>query len=49
MRCDEVWLNTKPSDYANCSVGSYTHGLIDLETAAVGDDTVALLRSGWAS
>jgi uncharacterized protein (DUF169 family) len=40
-------LNTKPSDHANCSVGSYTHGLIDLEAAATGDDTAALLRSGW--
>jgi uncharacterized protein (DUF169 family) len=40
-------LNTKPSDHANCSVGSDTHGLIDLEAAAAGDDTAALLRSGW--
>jgi uncharacterized protein (DUF169 family) len=28
-------------------VGSYTHGLIDLEAAAAGDDTAGLLRSGW--
>jgi uncharacterized protein (DUF169 family) len=28
-------------------VGSYTHGLIDLEAATAGDDTAALLRSGW--
>ena len=40
-------LNTKPSDHANCSVGSYTHGLIDLEAAAAADDTAALLSSGW--
>jgi uncharacterized protein (DUF169 family) len=40
-------LDTKPSDHANCSVGSYTHGLIDLEAAAAGDDTAALLGSGW--
>ena len=40
-------LNTRPSDHANCSVGCYTHGLIDLEAAAAGDDTAALLRSGW--
>jgi uncharacterized protein (DUF169 family) len=40
-------LDTKPSHHANCSVGSYTHGLIDLEVAAAGDDTTALLRSGW--
>jgi uncharacterized protein (DUF169 family) len=35
-------LDTKPSDHANCSVGSYTHGLIDLEAAAAGEDTAAL-------
>lgn len=40
-------LATQPSDHANCSVGSYTHGLIDLEVAAAGDDTAALLGSGW--
>jgi uncharacterized protein (DUF169 family) len=40
-------LNTKPSDHSNCSVGSYTHGLIDLEAAAAADDTAALLGSGW--
>ena len=40
-------LNTKPSDHANCSVGSYTHGLIDLDAAAAGDDTATLLSSGW--
>src|SRR5262249_4859821 len=40
-------LNTKPSDHSNCSVGSYTHGLIDLEAAAAADDTATLLRSGW--
>ncbi len=40
-------LHTKPSDHANCSVGSYTLGLIDLETAAAGDDTTRLLSSGW--
>jgi hypothetical protein len=34
-------LSTQPSDHANCSVGSYTHGLIDLEAAAAGDDTAA--------
>ena len=40
-------LNTKPSDHSNCSVGSYTHGLIDLEAAAAADDTATLLGSGW--
>ena len=40
-------LATQPSDHDNCSVGSYTHGLIDLAAAASGSDTAALLSSGW--
>lgn len=40
-------LDTVASDHAHCSVGSYTHGLIPLETAAAGDDTAALVGSGW--
>ena len=42
-------LATQPSDHANCSVGSYTHGLIDLEATAEADDTAALLSSGWVA
>lgn len=42
-------LDTAASDHANCSVGSYTHGLIPLETAAAQDDTEALVGSGWVS
>lgn len=42
-------LNTKPSDHINCSVGSYTHGLVDLEVAAAADDTAALLGIGWVA
>jgi uncharacterized protein (DUF169 family) len=40
-------LDTVATDHANCSVGSYTHGLIPLEQAAAGADTAALLGSGW--
>jgi uncharacterized protein (DUF169 family) len=40
-------LDTVASDHANCSVGSYTHGLIPLEQAAAGADTAALVGSGW--
>lgn len=40
-------LDTTASDHANCSVGSYTHGLIPLAQAAAGDDTAALVGSGW--
>jgi uncharacterized protein (DUF169 family) len=42
-------LDTVASDHANCSVGSYTHGLIPLETAAAQDDTAALVGSGWVT
>lgn len=40
-------LDTVAADHANCSVGSYTHGLIPLEQAAAGADTAALIGSGW--
>ncbi|HSS24311.1 MAG TPA: hypothetical protein VLL82_07890, partial [Mycobacterium sp.] len=40
-------LDTVAADHANCSVGSYTHGLIPLEQAATGEDTAALMGSGW--
>lgn len=40
-------LDTVATDHANCSVGSYTHGLIPLEQAAAGADTAALVGSGW--
>jgi uncharacterized protein (DUF169 family) len=40
---------TSAADHANCSVGSYTHGLVSLEQAAAGDDTQALLASGWVA
>jgi uncharacterized protein (DUF169 family) len=40
-------IDTVAADHAHCSVGSYTHGLIPLEQAAAGDDTAALVGSGW--
>lgn len=42
-------LDTRAEDHAHCSVGSYTHGLIPLETAATGEDTAALVGSGWVT
>lgn len=42
-------LNTRAEDHVHCSVGSYTHGLIPLETAAIGEDTAALVGSGWVT
>ncbi len=38
---------TVPEDHGNCSVGSLTHGLIDLESAAGNADVATLVESGW--
>jgi uncharacterized protein (DUF169 family) len=47
MKATERAFSTSASDHANCSVGSYTHGLIDLATAAARDDVKAVLAAGW--
>lgn len=38
---------TVQEDHANCSVGSYTHGFLTLQEAAVKDDVGAVLEAGW--
>jgi uncharacterized protein (DUF169 family) len=40
---------TVAADHGNCSVGSLTHGLIDLPTAAQRADVAALVESGWVA
>lgn len=40
-------IDTRASDHANCSTGSYTHGLTDLAAAKSAPDTAALVGSGW--
>ena len=42
-------FTTRPEDHGNCSVGSLTHGLIDLETAATRADVGALVEAGWVT
>jgi uncharacterized protein (DUF169 family) len=42
-------FTTRPEDHGNCSVGSLTHGLIDLETAAQRADVGALVEAGWVA
>jgi uncharacterized protein (DUF169 family) len=42
-------LATVAADHAHCSVGSYTHGFTTLSEAGDGDDTAALLASGWVA
>ena len=40
---------TSPEDHANCSVGSFTHGLSSFAQVAGNDDVAALLGSGWVT
>ena len=49
MHAAERTFATAPADHANCSVGSYTHGLLSLEDAATKADVGALVESGWVS
>lgn len=42
-------FTTVPADHGNCSVGSYTHGMIPLEEAATHSDVGALVESGWVT
>jgi len=45
----ERTFSTRPEDHGNCSVGSLTHGLIDLATAAQRADVGVLLEAGWVT
>jgi len=47
IRAAESSFTTVPADHGNCSVGSFTHGLITLEEAAGHADVAALLEVGW--
>jgi uncharacterized protein (DUF169 family) len=49
MKATDQTFATVAADHANCSVGSYTHGLLSLEQAAQRDDIGAVLESGWVS
>jgi len=40
---------TRPEDHGNCSLGSLTHGLIDLATASTRADVGALVEAGWVT
>jgi uncharacterized protein (DUF169 family) len=42
-------FTTRAADHANCSVGSLTHGFIDLHAAAAHDDVASLVEAGWVS
>ncbi|MFI5286361.1 MAG: DUF169 domain-containing protein [Candidatus Dormibacteria bacterium] len=49
MHAAERTFTTAPLDHGNCSVGSYTHGLLSLEEAATNTDIGTLVESGWVS
>jgi uncharacterized protein (DUF169 family) len=49
MKGTERTFTTVAEDHGNCSVGSLTHGLIDLETAATRADVGALIEAGWVT
>jgi uncharacterized protein (DUF169 family) len=49
MHGAERTFSTAPADHGNCSVGSYTHGLLGLEEAATRTDIGELVGSGWVS
>jgi uncharacterized protein (DUF169 family) len=42
-------FTTVPEDHGNCSVGSYTHGMIPLEEAATHSDVGTLVEAGWVT
>jgi uncharacterized protein (DUF169 family) len=42
-------FTTVPEDHGNCSVGSYTHGMIPLEEAATHSDIGTLVEAGWVT
>ena len=49
MKGAERTFTTEPADHGNCSVGSLTHGLIDLAEAAGRADVAALVEAGWVT
>lgn len=47
IRATDRTFATTAADHANCSVGSLTHGFLDVEEAGSRDDVCAVLESGW--
>lgn len=48
-KAESARVHTTAADHAHCSVGSYTHGFTSLAEAAAGEDTAALIGSGWVT
>lgn len=49
MKGAERAFTTVAADHGNCSVGSLTHGLIELSEAAGRADVAALVEAGWVT
>jgi uncharacterized protein (DUF169 family) len=49
MKAVDRTFATVPADHGNCSVGSLTHGLIELAEAAGRADVAALVEAGWVT
>ncbi|MGH2759923.1 MAG: DUF169 domain-containing protein [Actinomycetota bacterium] len=49
MKGADRTFTTVAADHGNCSVGSLTHGLIDLAEAAGRADVAALIEAGWVT
>lgn len=47
MEATDRTFSTVPEDHGNCSVGSLTHGLVEIGDIIARDDVAALLGTGW--
>lgn len=49
MHADTRTFSTSPDDHGNCSVGEYTHGLVEAGDILNREDVGALLEVGWVT
>ena len=49
MQAHTRTFSTAPSDHGNCSVGEYTHGLVEAADILEREDVGALLEVGWVT
>jgi len=49
MKATDRTFATNAADHANCSVGSLTHGWLEIDEAARRDDVAAVLEAGWVT
>ena len=49
MQAHTRTFSTAPSDHGNCSVGEYTHGLVEAGDILNREDVGALLEVGWVT